>query len=159
MCLKRKRTKSKFGKLRRIAETIPESEHRQNKDNGRSDNRKINITINIEMLQQVDQLKYLDKIIEWNGNIEQEIYERMSCESWLYFALNSSFRNKILALDMKNLRILNGITRGDRIRNNAVRQKLGVDSILEVVERTQLISIKDESQDESQLKNRSIKNE
>lgn len=136
-------------------------------------NRNLNIAVNNESIEQVDQYKYLGVTIERNGNMEQEINERISSASRLYFSLSSFMSNKaistktkmivyktvfrpiltygseswiltsrlhskIQALDMKYLRRVKGISKRDRIRNDVVRQELGVESILEVVERNQL---------------------
>ena len=56
-------------------------------------------------------------------------------ESW---TLTSKTRSQIQATEMKALRLIKGITRRDKIRNEDIRRELGVESILDFVERGQL---------------------
>ncbi|XP_076053659.1 uncharacterized protein LOC143032664 [Oratosquilla oratoria] len=57
------------------------------------------------------------------------------CESWTLATKTSS---KVQAAEMRALRLIKGVTRFDHIRNDAIRQELEVESILEFVERAQL---------------------
>ena len=56
-------------------------------------------------------------------------------EAW---SLTKRTKSKIQACEMKVLRIIKGVTRRDRIRNEIIRQQLGVESILKVIEKSQL---------------------
>ena len=56
-------------------------------------------------------------------------------ESW---TLTSRTKSKVQAAEMKVLRLIKGVTRLDRIRNENIRNELGVEEILKVVERGQL---------------------
>lgn len=57
------------------------------------------------------------------------------CESWV---LNNTMKSRLQAVEMKYLRRVKGITRRDRIRNEAVRNELKIEPILERVEKQQL---------------------
>ena len=57
------------------------------------------------------------------------------CEAWV---LIKRLRSKIQAAEMRVLRLILGITLRDRIRNEVVREKLEVESILDFIERCQL---------------------
>lgn len=58
------------------------------------------------------------------------------CESWV---LTKNQKSKIQAIEMRYLRRTKGITRKDRIRNQQVREELGVTkSVLEFIEQRQL---------------------
>ena len=57
------------------------------------------------------------------------------CECW---TLTSKTRSKIQAAEMRVLRIIKGVTRRDRMRNEDIRKELYIDSILIFVERAQL---------------------
>ena len=56
-------------------------------------------------------------------------------EAW---TLTSRTRSKIQAAEMRVLRMIKGVTRRDRMRNDEIRRELGVVSILEMVERSKL---------------------
>ena len=56
-------------------------------------------------------------------------------ESW---TLTSKTRSQVQAAEMKALRLIKGVTRLDRLRNEDIRRELGVEGILEYVERGQL---------------------
>nr|CAH7736536.1 unnamed protein product [Callosobruchus chinensis] len=56
-------------------------------------------------------------------------------ESWL---LSDRQKSKIQALEMKYLRVVKGVTRRDKIRNEVIRSELGVKSVLQKIEETQL---------------------
>ena len=56
-------------------------------------------------------------------------------EAW---ALTSKTRSQVQAAEMKSLRLIRGVTRLDRMRNDAIREDLGVESILKFIERGQL---------------------
>ena len=45
---------------------------------------------------------------------------------------------KIQAAEMRVLRLIIGLTRRDRVRNEVVREKLGVEPVLEYIEKSQL---------------------
>ena len=57
-------------------------------------------------------------------------------ESW---ALTSSTKSKLQAAEMKVLRLIKGVTRLDRLRNDDIRNELGVESILDLIEMGQLL--------------------
>lgn len=57
------------------------------------------------------------------------------CESW---TLTSNQRSKIQATEMKYLRGVVGKTRRDRVRNEQIREELGVQPIMEFIEQRQL---------------------
>ena len=56
-------------------------------------------------------------------------------ESW---TLTSRTKSKVQAAEMKVLRLIKGVTRLDRIRNESIRNELEVEDVLRVVERGQL---------------------
>ena len=56
-------------------------------------------------------------------------------ESW---ALTTKTKSQLQAAEMRVLRIIKGVTRLDRIRNADIRRELGVDNILELIEKGQL---------------------
>ena len=56
-------------------------------------------------------------------------------EAW---SLTNRTKSKIQACEMKVLRLIKKVTRLDRKRNEAIREELGVESILEYIERGQL---------------------
>ena len=56
-------------------------------------------------------------------------------ESW---ALTTKTKSQLQAAEMRVLRLIKGVTRLDRIRNEDIRRELGIDKILELVERGQL---------------------
>ena len=56
-------------------------------------------------------------------------------EAW---SLTSRTRSKIQAAEMRALRAIRGVTRRDRMRNDDIRRELGVESILEVVDKSKL---------------------
>ena len=56
-------------------------------------------------------------------------------ESW---AFTSSTKSKLEAAEMKVLRLIKGVTRLDRLRNDDIRNELGVESILDLIEMGQL---------------------
>ena len=56
-------------------------------------------------------------------------------EAW---ALTSKMKSKIQAAEMRVLRLIKGVTRLDRLRNEDIRRELGIDSILDLVEKGQL---------------------
>ncbi|XP_076045633.1 uncharacterized protein LOC143027846 [Oratosquilla oratoria] len=56
-------------------------------------------------------------------------------ETW---KLTTKTESRIGAAEMRVLRIIYGVTRRDRIRNEVIRAELGVESVLELVQRGQL---------------------
>ena len=56
-------------------------------------------------------------------------------ESW---ALTTKTKSQLQAAEMRVLRLIKGVTRLDRIRNVDIRRELGIDDILELIERGQL---------------------
>ena len=56
-------------------------------------------------------------------------------EAW---TLTTKTRSKIQACEMKVLRLIRRVTRRDRLRNDDIREELGVESILKIIERGQL---------------------
>ena len=58
------------------------------------------------------------------------------CDAWV---LTTKLRSKIQAAEMRVLRLIMGTTRRDKIRNDVIREKLQVESVLNYVEKRQLI--------------------
>ena len=58
-----------------------------------------------------------------------------AAETW---TLTTKTSSQIQAAEMKTLRLILGITRRDRIRNEVIRERLGVESVLETVEKARL---------------------
>ena len=56
-------------------------------------------------------------------------------ESW---SLTTKLKSRIGAAEMKVLRCIKGVTRRDRIRNKQIREELGIDDIIEIIEGNQL---------------------
>lgn len=56
-------------------------------------------------------------------------------ECW---SLTAKTKSKVRATEMKVLRIIRGVTRIDRMRNDRIREELEVTSLLEEVERSEL---------------------
>ena len=56
-------------------------------------------------------------------------------ECW---ALTTKTKSKVQAAEMRVLRLIRGVTRRDRLRNDRIRKDLGVTSVLEEVERSKL---------------------
>ena len=56
-------------------------------------------------------------------------------EAW---ALTSKTKSKLQAADMRALRLIKGVTRFDRLRNDDIRREMGIESVLDFVERGQL---------------------
>ena len=52
--------------------------------------------------------------------------------------MTSKLMSKIQATEMKVLRLIKGVTRLDRLRNEDIQRELGIDSILTFIERGQL---------------------
>ncbi len=52
-------------------------------------------------------------------------------ESW---SLTKKTKSQIQAAQMRTLRLIRGVTRLDRMRNDDIREELGVDSVLELIE-------------------------
>ena len=48
------------------------------------------------------------------------------------------FRSRVQAAEMRVLRLIDGVSRMDRLRNEMIQQRLGVESVLEYMERNQL---------------------
>jgi Reverse transcriptase (RNA-dependent DNA polymerase)/Endonuclease-reverse transcriptase len=57
------------------------------------------------------------------------------CEAW---TLTTMMRSRIQAAEMRVLRLINGVTRKDRMRNDNIRADLEVQDILQYIEETQL---------------------
>ena len=57
------------------------------------------------------------------------------CETW---TLNKKLKSKIQATEMRILRLIFGVTRRDRLRNDDIRASLKVHSILSIIEKSQL---------------------
>jgi hypothetical protein len=57
------------------------------------------------------------------------------CETW---TLTTRTRSCVQAAEMRVLRLIRGVTRRDRLRNENIRRELGVESVLAFVERAQL---------------------
>ena len=57
------------------------------------------------------------------------------CESW---KVRNKLRSKIQAAEVKYLKIIQGVTRLDRIRNVKIREELQLESTAEFIERRQL---------------------
>ena len=56
-------------------------------------------------------------------------------ESW---ALTTKTKSQLQAAEMRVLRLIKGVTRLDRLRNDDIRRELGIEGILETIERGQL---------------------
>ena len=56
-------------------------------------------------------------------------------ESW---ALTTKTKSQLQAAEMRVLRLIKGVTRLDRLRNDDIRRELGIESILQSIERGQL---------------------
>ena len=56
-------------------------------------------------------------------------------ESW---ALTTKIRSQLQAAEMKVLRLIRGVTRLDKMRNTTIREQLGIESILYLIEVGQL---------------------
>ena len=57
------------------------------------------------------------------------------CEAWV---LTEKTKSKIQAAEMKSLRLIKGVTKFDRLRNDDIRKELKVDSVLDIIERSRL---------------------
>ncbi len=57
------------------------------------------------------------------------------CECWV---LMTKLRSQLQAAEMRVLRLIVGVTRLDRLRNDNIRRELGVESIIEFTERNQI---------------------
>ena len=57
------------------------------------------------------------------------------CESW---TLTAKAKRKVQAAEMRALRLIKGVTRRERLRNDNIRKELNVMSIIDFVERAQL---------------------
>ena len=57
------------------------------------------------------------------------------CECWV---LTTKLKSKVQAAEMRILRLIKGVTRRDRLRNDDIREELDVEPILHFVERAQL---------------------
>ena len=57
------------------------------------------------------------------------------CETW---TLTTKLKSKIQATEMRVLRLIHGVTRRDRLRNDVIRDILKVKSILLIIEKSQL---------------------
>ncbi|XP_076029803.1 uncharacterized protein LOC143018329 [Oratosquilla oratoria] len=55
-----------------------------------------------------------------------------------YLTLTTKTSSKVQAAEMREMRLIKGVTRFDHRRNDTIRQELAVESILEFVERAQL---------------------
>lgn len=58
-----------------------------------------------------------------------------SSEAWV---LTTKTKSQIQAAEMKTLRLIKGVTKFDRLRSENIRRELGVDSILDIIERGRL---------------------
>ena len=56
-------------------------------------------------------------------------------ETWV---LTQKLKSKIQATEMRVLRLIHGVTRRDRIRNENIRKSLSVEPVLTIIERNQL---------------------
>ena len=66
------------------------------------------------------------------------IYKTILRPILLYGSMNKVHKNRIKAAEMRVLRVIRGASLRDRMRSELVREELGVESILECVERNQL---------------------
>jgi hypothetical protein len=57
------------------------------------------------------------------------------CEAW---TLTTAMKSKVQAAEMRVLRLIKGVTRKNRMRNDDIRKELGVKNILQYIEETQL---------------------
>ena len=123
---------------------------------------RMNVVLNGEVLEEVDEFKYLGSIVAANGGIEADVGHRvkegckalgamkgvmkcrglgMNVKKVLYekvivptvtygsecWGMKVSDRQKLNVFEMKCLRSMTGVTRMDRIRNEVVRQRTGVE--------------------------------
>ena len=58
-----------------------------------------------------------------------------AAETW---SLTTKTSSQIQAAEMKTLRLILGVTRRDRIRNTVIRERLGVEPVLDTVEKSRL---------------------
>ena len=122
----------------------------------------MNVTLNGEVLEEVDQFKYLGSVVAANGGIEADVCHRvkegckvlgamkgvmncrglgMNVKKVLYekvivptvtygsecWGMKVSERQKLNVFEMRCLRSMAGVSRMDRVRNEVVRQRTGVE--------------------------------
>ena len=126
------------------------------------DGARMNVTLNGEVLEEVDKFKYLGSIVAANGMIEADVCHRvnegckmlgalkgvmksrglgMNVKKVLYekvivptvtygsecWGMKVSERKKLNVFEMRCLRSMAGVSRMDRVRNEVVRQRTGVE--------------------------------
>ena len=57
------------------------------------------------------------------------------CEAW---ALTKPLKSRIQAAEMKVLRMIKGVTKRDRLKNQAIREDVGVMSVLDLIEESKM---------------------
>ena len=125
----------------------------------------LNLSLNEEVLEEVDSFKYLGAIVGKNGgvtedvksrvnegakvsgamnriwkarslsiNVKRMMYERIVVPTVLYgaetWSLNVREKKRLNVMEMKCLRNICGVTIRDRIRNEEIRRRVGVESDL-----------------------------
>ena len=123
---------------------------------GNEDGARLNVMLNREALEEVDQFKYLGSVIAANGGVEADVRHRVNEGCKVLGALKGVMKNRGLAMnvekvvvptvmygseswdvkvnerqklnvfEMKCLRSTTGVSRLDRVRNEAVRARTGV---------------------------------
>uniref|UniRef100_H3AD39 Reverse transcriptase domain-containing protein n=1 Tax=Latimeria chalumnae TaxID=7897 RepID=H3AD39_LATCH len=92
-------------------------------------------------LKQVSQCKYLGAQINVNGKIEEEITARIKKFSNNVASLYPLLKDRRVPKGTKILiytTLIYGVTLRDKLRNEHIREQLGVESVLDIIERTQL---------------------
>ena len=113
------------------------------------DGARLNVMLNGEVLEEVDQFKYLGSVIAANGGVEADVHHRVNggckglgmnvkkvlyekvvvlivmygSESW---GMKVNERQKLNVFEMKCLRSMTGVSRLNRVRNEVVRARTGV---------------------------------
>ena len=103
------------------------------------DGARLYVMLNGEVLQEVDQFRYLGSVIAANGGVETDVHYRVNegvmyekvvvptvmygSESW---GMKVTEKQKLNVFEMKCLRSMTGVSRLDRIRNEVVRARTGV---------------------------------
>ena len=123
---------------------------------------RMNVSLNGEILEEVDQFKYLGSVVAANGrieadvchrvkegsktlgamkrvmkcrglgmNVKKELYEKVVVPTVTYgsecWGMKVVERQKLNVFEMKCLRSMAGVSRIDRVRNEDVRQRTGVE--------------------------------
>ncbi|PHT63712.1 UDP-glucose:glycoprotein glucosyltransferase [Capsicum annuum] len=74
-----------------------------------------------------DSFKYLGSTIQGNGEIDKDVSHRVGAVE--YLPVKNSHIQKLKVAEMRMLRWMCGFTRADRVRNEIIREKVGVVSV------------------------------